>query len=146
MALNVSQFLDQARGQFRGGCVGLMVLLLIHGNARERTSRTLLNQYVTSEILALTIKAARRQQNSLRALYQQLNQLLMMFPNDIAKYRLALNLITAHQRMLRAEIPASEQLPAFDRQSRNTADHVVTAKHEDKRAYYYHRLLSEMNE
>lgn len=145
MAFNVSQFLDQARGQIRGSCVGLMVLFLIHGNARERISRTLLNQYVTSEISALTTKAARRHKNSLWALYQQLNQLLMMFPNDIAKYRLALNLIIAHQRMLREEIPASEELPAFHRQSRNTADHVVAAKHEVKRAYY-HRLLSEMNE
>ena len=110
MEFNVTQFLDGALGQFLGSCVGLMVLLLIRDNSRERTGRTLLNQFVSSAVSALTTKAARRRQNHLPALYQQLNQLLMMFPNDIAKYRLALNLIIAHQRMQRAEIPVSEEL------------------------------------
>lgn len=125
MEFNVTQFLDGALGQFLGSCVGLMVLLLIRDNSRERTGRTLLNQFVSSAVSALTTKAARRRQNHLPALYQQLNQLLMMFPNDIAKYRLALNLIIAHQRMQRAEIPASEELSAFHRRIRSTADRVV---------------------
>ena len=146
MEFNVTQFLDGALGQFLGSCVGLMVLLLIRDNSRERTGRTLLNQFVSSAVSALTTKAARRRQNHLPALYQQLNQLLMMFPNDIAKYRLALNLIIAHQRMQRAEIPASEELSAFHRRIRSTADRVVSAKNDVKRAYYYDRLLGEMNE
>lgn len=146
MEFNVTQFLDGALGQFLGSCVGLMVLLLIRDNSRERTGRTLLNQFVSSAVSALTTKASRRRQNHLPALYQQLNQLLMMFPNDIAKYRLALNLIIAHQRMQRAEIPASEELSAFHKQIRNTADHVVSAKNDVKRAYYYDRLLGEMND
>lgn len=128
MEFNVTQFLDGALGQFLGSCVGLMVLLLIRDNSRERTGRTLLNQFVSSAVSALTTKAARRRQNHLPALYQQLNQLLMMFPNDIAKYRLALNLIIAHQRMQRAEIPASEELSAFHRRIRSTADRVVSAR------------------
>ncbi|CAI1986201.1 p-hydroxybenzoic acid efflux pump subunit AaeB [Serratia sp. TSA_198.1] len=146
MTFNVTQFLDGALGQFLGSCVGLMVLLLIRDNSRERTGRTLLNQFVGSAVSALTTKASRRRQNHLPALYQQLNQLLMMFPNDIAKYRLALNLIIAHQRMQRAEIPVSEELSAFHKQIRNTADHVVSAKNDVKRAYYYDRLLREMND
>ncbi|MBH2788453.1 p-hydroxybenzoic acid efflux pump subunit AaeB [Serratia marcescens] len=146
MEFNVTQFLDGALGQFLGSCVGLMVLLLIRDNSHERTGRTLLNQFVSSAVSALTTKAARRRQNHLPALYQQLNQLLMMFPNDIAKYRLALNLIIAHQRMQRAEIPVSEELSAFHRQIRSTADRVVSAKNDVKRAYYYDRLLGEMNE
>jgi len=77
---------------------------------------------------------------------QRLNQLLMMFPNDIAKYRLGLNLIIAHQRMQMTEIPAKEELSVFHKQIRNTADHVVSAKSDGKRAYYYDRLLKEMNE
>ncbi|MEB6334155.1 p-hydroxybenzoic acid efflux pump subunit AaeB [Serratia rhizosphaerae] len=146
MEFNVTQFLDASIGQFLGSCVGLMVLLLIRDNSRERTGRTLLNSFVSSAVSALTTKAAKRRENHLPALYQQLNQLLMMFPNDIAKYRLALNLIIAHQRMQRAEIPASEELSVFHRQIRRTADRVVSAKNEVKRAYYYDRLLSEMNE
>ncbi|WP_416260999.1 p-hydroxybenzoic acid efflux pump subunit AaeB [Gibbsiella quercinecans] len=146
MVFNVPLFLDSAFGQFIGSCVGLMVLLLIRDNSRERTGRTLLNQLVSRAVSALTTKAAKRRENHLPALYQQLNQLLMMFPNDIAKYRLALNLIIAHQRMQRTEIPASEALSAFHRQIRKTADSVVSAKNDVKRAYYYDRLLGEMNE
>lgn len=146
MEFNVTQFLDASLGQMLGSCVGLMVLLLIRDNSRERTGRTLLNQFVSSAVSALTTKAAKRHENHLPALYQQLNQLLMMFPNDIAKYRLALNLIIAHQRMQRANIPASEELSVFHKQIRKTADWVVNAKNDVKRAYYYDRLLDEMNE
>jgi p-hydroxybenzoic acid efflux pump subunit AaeB len=75
-----------------------------------------------------------------------LNQLLVMFPNDIGKYRLALMLIIAHQRMKLAEVPVNDELSAFHKKIRNTADHVVSASGEGKRTYYYQRLLSELGE
>ncbi|PLR38301.1 p-hydroxybenzoic acid efflux pump subunit AaeB [Chimaeribacter coloradensis] len=146
MKFNVTSFLDNATGQFIGAGVALVVILLIRDKSRERTGRTLLNRLMSSAVSALTTKASRRRENHLPALYQQLNQLLVMFPNDIAKYRLALTLIIAHQRMRQAEIPVNEELSAFHKQIRNTADHVVTASNDVKRRYYYDRLLKELNE
>ncbi|VTR55612.1 p-hydroxybenzoic acid efflux pump subunit AaeB [Serratia fonticola] len=58
----------------------MIVLFLIRDTSRERTGRTLMNQLVSSAVSALTTKAARRKENHLPALYQRLNQLLMMFP------------------------------------------------------------------
>ncbi|MEX2954796.1 p-hydroxybenzoic acid efflux pump subunit AaeB [Serratia fonticola] len=146
MSFHVSSFIDSAIGQIIGCFVAMIVLFLIRDTSRERTGRTLMNQLVSSAVSALTTKAARRKENHLPALYQRLNQLLMMFPNDIAKYRLALNLIIAHQRMQMTEIPEREELSVFHKQIRSTADQVVTAKNDVKRAYYYDRLLKEMNE
>lgn len=146
MSFHVTSFIDSAIGQIIGCFVAMIVLFLIRDTSRERTGRTLMNQLVSSAVSALTTKAARRRENHLPALYQRLNQLLMMFPNDIAKYRLGLNLIIAHQRMQRTEIPEREELSAFHKQIRSTADHVVSAKSDVKRAYYYDRLLKEMNE
>lgn len=145
MKFNVTAFLDNATGQAIGTMIALVVLLLIRDNSRERTGRTLLNRFMSSAVSALTTKAYRRRENHLPALYHQLNQLLVMFPNDIGKYRLALMLIIAHQRMKMAEVPASEELSAFHKRIRNTADHVVSSR-EGKRTYYYLRLLSELNE
>lgn len=146
MHFSVTTFIDSAIGQIIGCFVAMIVLFLIRDTSRERTGRTLMNQLVSSAVSALTTQAARRRENHLPALYQRLNQLLMMFPNDIAKYRLGLNLIIAHQRMQMTEIPAKEELSVFHKQIRNTADHVVSAKSGGKRAYYYDRLLKEMNE
>ncbi|MGC6388534.1 p-hydroxybenzoic acid efflux pump subunit AaeB [Ewingella sp. S1.OA.A_B6] len=145
MKFNVTAFLDNVTGQAIGTMIALVVLLLIRDNSRERTGRTLLNRFMSSAVSALTTKVYRRRENHLPALYHQLNQLLVMFPNDIAKYRLALMLIIAHQRMKMAEIPVSEELSAFHKKIRNTADHVVSSG-EGKRTYYYQRLLSELNE
>ncbi|WP_431225682.1 p-hydroxybenzoic acid efflux pump subunit AaeB [Serratia sp. L9] len=146
MSFHVTSFIDSAIGQIIGCFVAMIVLFLIRDTSRERTGRTLMNQLVSSAVSALTTKAARRRENHLPALYQRLNQLLMMFPNDIAKYRLGLNLIIAHQRMQKTEIPEREELSVFHKQIRSTADHVVSAKSDVKRAYYYDRLLKEMNE
>jgi p-hydroxybenzoic acid efflux pump subunit AaeB len=106
----------------------------------------LLNRFVSSAVSALTTKAYRRRENHLPALYHQLNQLLVLFPNDIGKYRLALQLIIAHQRLKLAEVPVNEELSAFHKKIRNTADHVVSSQRESKREYYYQRLLKEMSE
>lgn len=146
MSFHVTSFIDSALGQIIGCFVAMIVLFLIRDTSRERTGRALMNQLVSSAVSALTTKVARRRENHLPALYQRLNQLLMMFPNDIAKYRLALNLIIAHQRMQMAEIPDRAELSAFHKQIRSTADSMVSAKNDTKRAYYYDRLLKEMNE
>lgn len=145
MKFNVTAFLDNATGQAIGTIIALVVLLLIRDKSRDKTGRTLLNRFMSSAVSALTTKAYRRRENHLPALYHQLNQLLVMFPNDIDKYRLALLLIIAHQRMKMAEVPVSEELSAFHKKIRNTADHVVSSG-EGKRTYYYQRLLSELNE
>ncbi|MCW6567812.1 p-hydroxybenzoic acid efflux pump subunit AaeB [Yersinia ruckeri] len=146
MEFNVSQFLDSALGQIVGCFVSLIVLLLIRDNAKARTGRTLLNRFVYRAVAALTTNKARRSDNHLPTLYQQLNQLLMMFPSDIAKYRLALLLIIAHQRLNNADIPVNDELSAFHQQIRYTADRVITAKNEQKRRGYFFLLLQQLNE
>ncbi|ANI30287.1 p-hydroxybenzoic acid efflux subunit AaeB [Yersinia entomophaga] len=146
MEFNVSLFLDSALGQMVGCFVSLIVLLLIRDNAKVRTGRTLLNRFVYSAVAALTTNQARRSDNHLPALYQQLNQLLMMFPGDIAKYRLALLLIVAHQRLNNTEIPVNAELSAFHKQIRHTADRVMTSKNEQKRRHYFFRLLQELSD
>lgn len=146
MEFNVSQFLDSALGQIVGCFVSLIVLLLIRDNAKARTGRTLLNRFVYRAVAALTPNKAQLSDNHLPALYQQLNQLLMMFPGDLAKYRLALLLIIAHQRLNSANIPVNDELSAFHKQIRYTADRVITAKNEQKRRGYFFLLLQQLNE
>lgn len=146
MQFNVSMFLDSALGQIVGCFVSLIVLMLIRDNAKDRTGRTLLNRFVYSAVSALTTNKARRSENHLPALYQQLNQLLMMFPGDIDKYRLALTLIIAHQRLNNTEIPVNAELSAFHKQIRYTADRVINAKNDQKRRYYFARLLQELDQ
>ncbi|STK91462.1 p-hydroxybenzoic acid efflux pump subunit B [Escherichia coli] len=50
------------------------------------------------------------------------------FPGDLPKFRLALTMIIAHQRLRDAPIPVNEDLSAFHRQMRRTADHVISAR------------------
>ncbi|CAM3677889.1 p-hydroxybenzoic acid efflux pump subunit AaeB [Rouxiella silvae] len=146
MTFDVTSFLDNATGQAIGCVIALVVLSLIRDKSRDKTGRTLLNRFVSSAVSALTTKAYRRRENHLPALYHQLNQLLVLFPNDIGKYRLALQLIIAHQRLKMAEVPVNEELSAFHKQIRHTADRVVSSQREGKREYYYQRLLKEMGE
>ncbi len=70
----------------------------------------------------------------------------MMFPADIDKYRLALTLIIAHQRLNRTEIPVNAELSAFHKQIRSTAERVITVNNDQKRRYYFARLLQELDQ
>lgn len=144
MTFHFSSFLDSALGQIVGCFLAMMVILLIRDNSKERTGRTLLNQFVSAAVSALTTNNARRKQNHLPALYQQLFLLLNMFPGDIDRYRLALTLIIAHQRLRDAPIPVNDDLSAFHRQLRKTADKVISASSDDKRERYYLQLLGEL--
>ncbi|HEY3983027.1 p-hydroxybenzoic acid efflux pump subunit AaeB [Cedecea sp.] len=144
MTFHFSSFLDSALGQIVGCFLAMMVILLIRDNSKERTGRTLLNQFVSAAVSALTTNNARRKENHLPALYQQLFLLLNMFPGDIDRYRLALTLIIAHQRLRDAPIPVNDDLSAFHRQLRKTADKVISANSDDTRERYYQRLLGEL--
>lgn len=145
MTFHFSSFLDSALGQIVGCFLAMMVILLVRDNSKERTGRTLLNQFVSAAVSALTTNNNRRKENHLPALYQQLFLLLNTFPGDIDRYRLALTLIIAHQRLRDAPIPVNADLSAFHRQLRNTADKVTSASSDDKRRRYFRQLLGELD-
>lgn len=145
MKFEFSFFLDSALGQLVGCFLALMVISLIRDNSRERTGRVILNQFVSAAVSAVTTNPARRKENHLPALYQQLFLLLNKFPDDIAKFRLALSLIIAHQRLRDAPVPVNDDLSAFHRQLRRTADKVISASSDDKRRRYFLRLLEELD-
>ncbi|MEX9251533.1 p-hydroxybenzoic acid efflux pump subunit AaeB [Pseudenterobacter timonensis] len=145
MTFHFSQFLDSALGQLVGCFVAMMVILIVRDNSRARTGRVLLNQFVFAAVSAMTTNTARRKENHLPALYQQLFLLLNKFPDDIGKFRLALTMIIAHQRLRNAPFPINDDLSAFHRQLRRTADHVISASSDDKRRRYFGQLLEELN-
>lgn len=145
MTFHFSTFLDSALGQIVGSVLALMVILLVRDNSKERTGRTLLNQFVSAAVSALTTNKARRNENHLPALYQQLFLLLSRFPGDIDKYRLALTLIILHQRLRDTAIPVNADLSAFHRQLRKTANRVISASNDSKRQREYLLLLAELN-
>ncbi|KNC93938.1 p-hydroxybenzoic acid efflux pump subunit AaeB [Trabulsiella odontotermitis] len=145
MTFHFSQFLDSALGQLVGCFLAFMVILLIRDNSQARTGRVLLNQFVSAAVSAMTTNTARRKENRLPALYQQLFLLLNKFPGDLAKFRLALTLIIAHQRLRDAPVPVNDDLSAFHRQLRRTADQVIAANNDVKRRRYFTQLLEELD-
>lgn len=145
MTFHFSQFLDSALGQLVGCGLALMVILLVRDNSQARTGRVLLNQFVSAAVSSLTTNTARRNENHLPALYQQLFLLLNKFPGDIAKFRLALTLIIAHQRLRDAPVPVNDDLSAFHRQMRRTADKLISASSDEKRHHYFGRLMEELD-
>ena len=145
MTFHFSQFLDSALGQLVGCFLAMMVILLVRDNSQARTGRVLLNQFVSAAVSAMTTNTARRKENHLPALYQQLFLLLTKFPGDVAKFRLALTMIIAHQRLRNAPVPINDDLSAFHRQLRHTADRVISASSDDKRRLYFSQLLEELN-
>ena len=54
-------------------------------------------------------------------------------------------MIIAHQRLRNAPIPVNDDLSAFHRQLRHTADRVISASNDDKRRRYFGQLLNELN-
>ena len=122
----------------------MMVILVIRDNSQAQTGRMLLNQFVSAAVSSLTTNKARRKENHLPALYQQLFLLLSKFPDDVAKFRLALNLIIAHQRLREAPVPVNDDLSAFHRQLRRTADRVISASSDEKRRATFRQLLDEL--
>lgn len=144
MTFNVSVFLDNALGQAIGCFLALLVILLIRDTSKARTGRTLLNRFMYSAVAAMTTNQARRRENHLPALYQQLFMLLNIFPGDINKFRIALTLIIGHQRLRDADIPVNSELSAFHKQLRHTADRVISASSDAKRRHYFERLLAEL--
>ena len=144
MKFEFNVFLDNALGQWIGSFVAMMVILLIRDKSKARTGRKLLNRFMYAAVAALTTNQARRRENHLPALYQQLFLLLNLFPGDIDKYRIALTLIIGHQRLRNAEVPVNAELSAYHRQLRYTADRIISASSDDKRRYYFERLLQEL--
>ncbi|WP_312118736.1 p-hydroxybenzoic acid efflux pump subunit AaeB [Pantoea vagans] len=145
MEFHINVFLDNVLGQVIGCCVAMMVILLIRDKSKARTGRKLLNRFMYAAVSAMTTNQARRRENHLPALYQQLFLLLNLFPGDINKYRIALTLIIGHQRLRDAEVPVNADLSAYHRQLRYTADRVISASSDDKRRYYFERLLKELD-
>lgn len=144
MQFRFNVFLDNVLGQVIGCFVAMMVILLIRDKSKARTGRKLLNRFMYAAVSAMTTNQARRRENHLPALYQQLFLLLNLFPGDINKYRIALTLIIGHQRLRDAEVPVNADLSAYHRQLRYTADRVISASSDDKRRYYFERLLKEL--
>lgn len=107
MTFHFSQFLDSALGQIVGCVLAFTVILLVRDKSRDRTGRVLLNQFVSAAVSAMTTNVARRKENHLPALYQQLFLLMNKFPGDLPKFRLALTMIIAHQRLRDAPIPVT---------------------------------------
>jgi len=145
MQFHINVFLDNVLGQVIGCFVAMMVILLIRDKSKARTGRKLLNRFMYAAVSAMTTNQARRRENHLPALYQQLFLLLNLFPGDINKYRIALTLIIGHQRLRDAEVPVNADLSAYHRQLRYTADRVISASSDDKRRYYFERLLKELD-
>lgn len=145
MQFHFSVFLDSALGQLVGGFLAMMVISLIRDNSREQTGQTLLNQFVSAAVSSMTTNKARRQENHLPALYHQLFLLLNKFPGDIPRSRLAISLIIAHQRLRNAPIPVNDDLSAFHRQLRRTADGITSSTNSSKRRRYFERLLHELD-
>jgi len=145
MTFEFNRFLDSALGQIVGCVLALLVILLVRDNSRGRTGRVLLNQFVSAAVSALTTNTARRRENHLPALYQQLFLLLNKFPGDVGKFRLALTMIIAHQRLRDAPIPVNADLSAFHRQLRRTADNVIAARSDETRRRYFSQLLEELD-
>jgi len=145
MQFRFNVFLDNVLGQVIGCFVAMMVILLIRDKSKARTGRKLLNRFMYAAVSAMTTNQARRRENHLPALYQQLFLLLNLFPGDINKYRIALTLIIGHQRLRDAEVPVNADLSAYHRQLRYTADRVISATSDDKRRYYFERLLKELD-
>ncbi|EMH4163498.1 p-hydroxybenzoic acid efflux pump subunit AaeB [Pluralibacter gergoviae] len=144
MTFHFSQFLDSALGQLVGCVLALIVILLVRDNSLSRTGRVLLNQFVSAAVSSLTTNKNRRKENHLPALYQQLFLLLNKFPGDMPKFRLALNLIIAHQRLRNAPVPVNDDLSAFHRQLRRTADKLISTRSDDRRRQTFEQLLSEL--
>ena len=144
MTFEFNRFLDSALGQIVGCVLALLVILLVRDNSRARTGRVLLNQFVSAAVSALTTNTARRRENHLPALYQQLFLLLNKFPGDVGKFRLALTMIIAHQRLRDAPIPINADLSAFHRQLRHTADSVISARSDESRRRHFSQLLEEL--
>ncbi|XNM79596.1 FUSC family protein [Escherichia coli] len=94
MTFHFSQFLDSALGQIVGCVLAFTVILLVRDKSRDRTGRVLLNQFVSAAVSAMTTNVARRKENHLPALYQQLFLLMNKFPGDLPKFRLALRLLS----------------------------------------------------
>ncbi|CQT98595.1 p-hydroxybenzoic acid efflux subunit AaeB [Salmonella enterica subsp. enterica serovar Typhi] len=107
--------------------------------------RGMLRMFVSAAVSAMTTNVVRRKENRLPALYQQLFLLMNKFPGDLPKFRLALTMIIAHQRLRDAPIPVNEDLSVFHRQLRRTADHVISAGSDDKRRRYFGQLLDELD-
>lgn len=80
MTFHFSQFLDSALGQIVGCVLAFTVILLVRDKSRDRTGRVLLNQFVSAAVSAMTTNVARRKENHLPALYQQLFLLMNKFP------------------------------------------------------------------
>ena len=144
MEFHINVFLDNVLGQVIGCFVAMMVILLIRDKSKARTGRKLLNRLMYAAVAALTTNQARRRENHLPALYQQLFLLLNLFPGDIDKYRIALTLIIGHQRLRNAEVPVNADLSAYHRQLRHTADRVISASSDDKRRDAFRTLLQEL--
>jgi len=145
MKFNISVFLDGALGQAIGCFVALLVILLIRDTSKARVGRTLLNRFMYAAVSAMTTNTARRRENHLPALYQQLFMLLNIFPGDVNKFRLALTLIIGHQRLRAADVPVNADLSAYHKQLRHTADRVISASSDGKRRHYFERLLAEFD-
>ncbi|CAJ0990749.1 p-hydroxybenzoic acid efflux pump subunit AaeB [Pantoea sp. Nvir] len=144
MQFEFNVFLNNVLGQVIGCFVAMMVILLVRDKSKVRTGRKLLNHFMYTAISSITNNQAHSRQNHLPVLYQHLLILLNLFPGDIDKYHIALTIIVGHYRLRNSDIPVNAEILAFHRHLQYTAHHVISAYRDDKRSYYFQRLLEDL--
>ncbi|WP_411899839.1 FUSC family protein, partial [Salmonella enterica] len=117
--------------QYVGVLLALLVIRLVLDISQGRTGCLLLIRFVSASVSAMTTNVVRRKENRLPALYQQLFLLMNTFPGDLPKFRLALTMIIAHQRLRAAPIPVNEDLSVFPRPLRRTLAQFFSARSHD---------------
>ncbi|WP_370557241.1 p-hydroxybenzoic acid efflux pump subunit AaeB [Edwardsiella tarda] len=103
MHFPLQSFLDNALGQVIGCALAWLVLLLVRDHSRVHTGRMVQRRLLCAALATLGAKGTRG--NLLPALYRQLAMVLTLFPEDIARYRLALTLIVLRQSLHQAALP-----------------------------------------
>ena len=124
MTFHFSQFLDSALGQLVGCFSAMMVILLVRDNSQARTGRVLLNQFVSAAVSSMTTNTARRKRTTCPRSTSSCFTAEQV-PGRHSEVPLALTIIIAHQRLRNAPVPINDDLSAFHRQLRRTADHVL---------------------
>lgn len=139
-----SMFVHGALSQIVGCLIATAMIVLIKDVTRQHTGRVILTQLISAVIGTLTSRAARREENHLPALYQQLFTLLNLFPNDIDRYRLALDLIVTHERLRECELPQDEDLSLIHERLREAAQLILKAEDEPARRLHIERLKKDI--
>lgn len=144
MSFNFSSFINNSASQIIGSVLAYLIIILVPQYSGEKTKLSHLNSILKMATESMT--SQNNKNNYLPSLYYHVSELALKFPKEIFHFRIAMNLVIAHGRLSKVDIPSDKLFSPIKKRINRTVNSLSTASSHTKRGILSEQLITDISE